>query len=254
MVSTWMSRLKVAAHSLAGSPPSPVASALLDISAEDRELIESVSFATMTSIERRYHLVNALRYLIKQGIAGAVVECGVWRGGSMMLAAKVLNSLGAEDRDLYLCDTFAGMPPPQEVDVDFIGVLASQRLKEDEAHRLSSEVWAISSLEEVQRNMSSTGYPAERLHWVQGSVEQTLPHAIPGPIALLRLDTDWYASTKHELETLWPQVTPGGVVIIDDYGYWRGARQAVDEFIAASSEPILLHRIDETGRAFVKLR
>ncbi|MFZ4593170.1 MAG: TylF/MycF/NovP-related O-methyltransferase [Verrucomicrobiaceae bacterium] len=239
---------------MAGSPPSPAVSALPDISAEDRELIESVSFATMTSIERRYHLVNALRYLTKQGIAGAVVECGVWRGGSMMLAAKVLNSLGAEERDLYLCDTFAGMPPPQEVDIDFSGVSASQRLKEDEARRLSSDVWAISSLGEVQRNMISTGYPAERMYWVQGSVEQTLPHAIPGPIALLRLDTDWYASTKHELETLWPQVTPGGVVIVDDYGHWRGARQAVDEFIAASSEPILLHRLDETGRAFVKLQ
>jgi hypothetical protein len=86
-----------------------------------------------------------------------------------------------------------------------------------------------------------------------GKVEDTIPADIPEKIALLRLDTDWYESTKHELIHLFPRLQKGGVLIIDDYGFWKGARKAVDEYFAENNIQILLNRIDDTGRMAIKL-
>jgi len=104
----------------------------------------------------------------------------------------------------------------------------------------------------VQANLGRTGYPAERIHYVKGKVEETIPATLPSRIALLRLDTDWYESTRHELQHLYPLLSTHGVLIIDDYGHWQGARQAVDEYFAASAEPVFLHRVDYTARLVVK--
>lgn len=224
-----------------------------DISPEDMQALRAVDEFTMTSIERRYHLLQAVRYLAKHEIPGAFVECGVWRGGSMMLMARALKACGDENRDLYLYDTFEGMPPPANFDHDFSGQSALSRLEAEENSKTASRTWAIASLGEVKQQMGGLGYPAEKIHYVAGKVEATIPSVVPRQIALLRLDTDWYESTAHELEHLYPLVVKGGVVIIDDYGYWKGARKAVDEFIAKSTDRILLHRVDDTGRAFVKL-
>jgi hypothetical protein len=101
--------------------------------------------------------------------------------------------------------------------------------------------------------MDSTGYPRDRITYVQGKVEETIPAVIPDKISILRLDTDWYASTRHELVELFPRLSIGGVLIIDDYGYWRGARLAVDEYFSQGAAQMLLHRIDYTGRIGVKL-
>ena len=98
--------------------------------------------------------------------------------------------------------------------------------------------------------LAETAYP--RVEFVQGRVENTLPAAAPPEIAVLRLDTDWYESTRHELEHLYPRLVDGGVLIVDDYGYWQGARQAVDEYFGETGEAILLNRIDDTGRIAVK--
>jgi hypothetical protein len=222
------------------------------MSAEDTQAIQAVEGLTMTSMERRYHLVQAVRHIAKHRIPGAFVECGVWRGGSMMLMAQTLKQCGDESRDLYLYDTFEGMPPPTERDKDLNGRPAATRLEADEQAKDASHVWAIASLEEVKRHMMRVSYPPDRIHYVIGKVESTIPGTMPPCISLLRLDTDWYESTAHELRHLYPLVSSGGVVIIDDYGYWQGARRAVDEFIASSLDRVLLHRIDGTGRAFVK--
>src|SRR5690606_24776929 len=101
-------------------------------------------------------------------------------------------------------------------------------------------------------NMVSTGYPMERCHFVEGKVEDTIPATVPDRISLLRLDTDWYESTRHELEHLWPLLQPGGVLIIDDYGHFEGARKAVDEYFLDRSDAPLLNRIDYTGRIAIK--
>jgi len=110
----------------------------------------------------------------------------------------------------------------------------------------------MTGLEEVQANLFSTGYPQGKINCVVGKVEDTIPGTMPAKIALLRLDTDWYASTRHELEHLFPLLQNNGVVIIDDYGHWLGARQAVDEYIAEQGLRILLNRIDYTGRIAIK--
>jgi hypothetical protein len=104
----------------------------------------------------------------------------------------------------------------------------------------------------VKETLRATGYPAERLHFVVGPVEETIPREVPPGIALLRLDTDWYESTKHELEHLYPLLADGGALIIDDYGHWEGCKRAVDEYFAASPPPVLLSRIDYTGRVAIK--
>ncbi len=227
-------------------------SAYPDLSADDLALLASVDAFTMTSLERRHALLQSVRHIIRHQITGDIVECGVWRGGSMMLVAKALNHAGIQSRDLYLYDTFEGMPPPSEEDQDAMGTPASILMREDAGSRRESHLWAVATLEDVRRNLSSTGYPEARFHYVSGRVEQTIPATIPSSIALLRLDTDWYESTAHELAHLYPRVVSGGIVIIDDYGHWKGARKAVDEFLQSCPDRIFLNRIDNTGRAFVK--
>jgi O-methyltransferase len=112
--------------------------------------------------------------------------------------------------------------------------------------------WHHVEAAEVRGAVLSTGYPDERVHLVEGRVEETLPGGAPAEIALLRLDTDWYESTKHELEHLYPRLSPGGVLILDDYGHYEGARRAVDEYFEAEGGRPLLSRIDYTGRIGVK--
>jgi O-methyltransferase len=158
---------------------------------------------------------------------------------------------GDTSRRLYLYDTFEGMAPPDVLDVDFSGRAATAQLSAEQRTE-DSYIWAYAPLEAVRRNMASTGYPEDQVSYVRGPVEQTIPATVPKAIALLRLDTDWYASTRHELAYLFPRLVKGGVLIIDDYGHWQGARLAVDEYFAASDVKVLLNRIDYTGRICVR--
>jgi O-methyltransferase len=213
----------------------------LVLDAQTMKIFEQVAPFTLTPWERIFALKNAVEYVIKNDIPGDIVECGVWRGGSMMAAALTLLNLGAKRR-LYLFDTFAGMTAATSRDRDFLG-----NSQED------AVVGAIAvPLEEVKANLCSTGYDEHLITYVKGPVEETLPANAPATIAILRLDTDWYESTRHELQHLFPRLSGGGVLIIDDYGHFDGARQATDEFIAASGLPMLLNRIDYSGRICVK--
>jgi hypothetical protein len=221
-----------------------------DVDARVRGIFARVKPYTMTSPERVFALCNAVRYVVEGGIEGAVVECGVWRGGSSMAAALMLAELGQTARELYLFDTFEGMSEPGELDRRSRDAAAAAELLASSGRE--AKVWAYSPLDEVRRNLGSTGYPMARVSFVQGKVEDTIPARAPETIALLRLDTDWYESTRHELEHLFPRLASGGVLIIDDYGAWEGARRAVDEYIHANNVTILLNRIDETGRIGVK--
>ena len=169
----------------------------------------------------------------------------------MMAVAEALKYSNNTKRNLYLYDTFEGMPPPTEDDKTFDGKAAAELLESNTAKE-ENLVWAYSPLEAVKQAMNTTGYPADKIHFVKGKVEDTIPKQIPSTIALLRLDTDWYESTKHELVHLFPLLVPGGVLIIDDYGHWQGARKAVDEYFEINKIRILLGRIDETGRIAIK--
>lgn len=221
-----------------------------DIDDDARAIIETVLPFSMTSPERILALRDAVRHVCRHGIDGDIVECGVWRGGSMMAAALTMLECGARRR-IHLFDTFEGMPPPAAADRDLTGVSAATLLAAEQ--RESGDTWAYSPLEQVRANLRSTGYPAELVRFVPGRVEETIPEAAPERIAVLRLDTDWYESTRHELEHLYPRLAVGGVLIVDDYGHWQGARRAVDEYLAASGARLLLSRIDYTGRMAVKI-
>lgn len=207
---------------------------------------------TMTTPERIGSLVNAVNYLIQNNIEGDFVECGVWRGGSTMAAIDTLINAKDTSREIYLYDTFEGMSEPTEADKVFTGTTADELMNTTEKEDPTS-VWCYSALEEVQQNVGTLKYPASKVHYVKGKVEDSIPGTMPGKIALLRLDTDWYESTAHELKYLYPLLVPGGVIIIDDYGHWEGARKAVDEYIEEQKLQLLLNRIDYTGRIGIKI-
>ncbi|MDD9936095.1 MAG: class I SAM-dependent methyltransferase [Myxococcales bacterium] len=215
------------------------------------EIHQKVQDFTMTSPERVYALCDAVGYIVKNGIEGALVECGVWRGGSAMAMAMTLLEHGVHDRELHLFDTFEGMTPPGPEDVDIAGDRASDLLAQRQRTQ-EDPLWCYSPIDAVRDAMASTGYPADKIHFHRGDVLETLPGRAPKHIALLRLDTDWYESTRHELECLYPRLADLGVLIIDDYGHWRGSRRAIDEYVQRNRLPLLLNRIDYTGRIAVK--
>ena len=216
--------------------------------AEATAIIRRVRPRTMTAREKVFALVCATRYVVDRGIPGTIVECGVWRGGSMQAVALALQARGVRDRDLHLFDTFEGMSEPTDLDRTNDGRLAAELLAQRDR---TAKVWAVADLDDVRTGMEETGYPAERVHFHRGRVEETVPEQAPQEIAILRLDTDWYESTRHELEHLYDRLVPGGVLIVDDYGAWQGARQAVDEFLERTGAPLLLVPV-ATGRIAVK--
>jgi len=223
-----------------------------DLSDEDKSLVRAVSPYTMTSPEAVVALADAVRHVVGNDIEGDIVECGVWRGGSMAAAARTLAALGRFERRLYLFDTFEGMPSPGALDVNFAGEAAEDLYVKRNGRGEGSD-WCRASEGEVARVLAACGYDGSKIHTVKGRVEETIPAEAPERIAILRLDTDWYESTLHELEHLFPRLARGGVVIIDDYGHWRGARQAADEFFARQSTGVYLHRVDYTVRCGVKM-
>jgi len=206
-----------------------------DFEPEVRETIKLVRPYTRTSNEKLQVLIKAVEYLERSHIPGAYVECGVWRGGSMHAVARTLHRLGVDDRELYLFDTYEGMTEPTERDVKIGGKTAAEMLAS--AEKTGDGVWAIASLPEVQAGVKRLPYPFERFHFAVGMVEDTVPDQAPDQIAMLRLDTDWYESTRHELQQLYPRLAPGGVLIVDDYGWFKGSREATDEYLATLALP-----------------
>lgn len=218
--------------------------AFADLDADFWALYDECREETMTPVERLFDLYKTVEYIVREKVPGAIVECGVWRGGSMMMAALALKKFGDDmDRRLMLYDTFEGLPYPDEIDVDLFDRSAAKQWKPE---------MAKGALNVVTANMARTGYP--HVQYIKGLVEDTLPRVVneSWPIALARLDTDWYASTKVELEVLWPRIAPGGVLIIDDYGHWLGCRQAVDEYFADKS--VKMTRVDYSCRVIQKIR
>ena len=220
-----------------------------DYEPEFRELWELVRERTMTSHYKAFGLYQAVHYVVRHDLPGAVVECGVWRGGSMLAVAHQLSRLDAPIRDLYLFDTYEGMTAPTDRDVQ----IRTRKSAEEVLATADQDslVRAVASLEDVREAFDHVAYPADRVHFVKGPVEDTVPDLAPERIAILRLDTDWYESTKHELAHLYQRLVPGGVLILDDYGHWQGAKDAVDEFLDETGEPLLLLRAG-TGRIAIK--
>jgi O-methyltransferase len=241
-----------AAEQLSGALGHEVAPKFIDTLPEmTQQVIGKVRPYTMTSDRRLAALCDAVQYVVKRGIPGDIVECGVWKGGSSMAAAECLLRLGSTERHIYMYDTFDGMSEPTEFDKEIdSGRSAADMMA---ATDKSDSVWAYSGIDEVKSNLAQVAYPKDQIHLIQGKVEETIPGTIPTQISILRLDTDWYESTAHELKHLYPLLSPGGVLIIDDYGHWDGARRAVDEYFSGTGQAVLLSRVDYTGRMTLKV-
>ena len=216
---------------------------------EEKEIFLAVSPFTLTGAKRVGCLIRATKYIVESCIEGDFVECGVWRGGSMMVVAHTLKRLGDTTRKLYLYDTFAGMSEPTEKDIRFDGVSAHSLI---ETVFKDPGAWCYADKHEVKRNLLSTGYPESNVLLVEGKVEATIPQTLPAKICLLRLDTDWYESTRHELTYLYPKLVKQGVLIVDDYGHWLGSKQATDEYFEQRLLKPLLQRVDYSCRVTVK--
>lgn len=217
------------------------------------QIYNSVHEFTMTSEERVYALYQAVKYVVANDIPGDFVECGVWRGGSALAILLTLKELGDTSRNIYMYDTFQGMSEPCDNDIDFLGNYAKNLL--ELTHKIPNEnnVWCCADLSEVKKNLSIAGYPADKLFFVKGRVEDTIPGTLPERVSLLRLDTDWYESTYHELVYLFPLLSRNGILIVDDYGHWQGAKKAVDQYFKEAKIHLQLQRIDYSGRMGIKI-
>ena len=195
-----------------------------------------------------------MRHVVDNQIPGDFVECRVWRGGSVMAMAAELCDLGIQEPRIWLYDTFRGMPAPTSTDIETGTGMSTATMLESTAEADGDNVWCVAGLEEVMANVRSTGYPMGNFTIVEGDVAQTLQGVYPEKISLLRLNTDWYESTRMELEVLYPRLALGGVCIFDDYGHWQGARKAVDEYFEKLGHRPYMHPIDYSGRVLIKMQ
>jgi hypothetical protein len=216
---------------------------------EQNVMLTTAARYSMSSKPRLWATMQAMQHIARERIDGDIVECGVWKGGNLVLCGLMAKHLGIT-RKIWGFDTFEGMSAPTDEDVR-VGTNKTVHERWQAATKDGVTDWCFSPYQEVEQNFR-TEVGTNNLTLVKGKVEDTLtqPQNLPDKIALLRLDTDWYESTKVELEVLYPRLQKGGVLIIDDYGHWAGAKKAVDEYFAAT--PIWLHRIDYTGRLYIK--
>jgi O-methyltransferase len=227
-----------------------------DLSKKDLEYISLIkeNNLSMTSIDNLSATALASQYVIKKNIPGDFMECGVWRGGHSILAALYfLNK-----RKIFMLDTFTGMTMPASNDKRSLDGTPALVTYESKNELEDGVDWCYASIENVKKNFQILGINAEEhessLVFLKGKAEEVLKDRetnLPERISVLRLDTDWYESTKVELEVLWDKISIGGIIIIDDYGYWQGCREAVDEYF--SDKKILLLPIDCNARLMVKV-
>lgn len=224
-----------------------------DLEADERAIIEKARPYTMTCPERMISLIRAVKYVINNNIPGDFVECGVWKGGSVMIIALTLMETGRRDRKIYLYDTFEGMTQPGREDIDVYGSSAIPMFDSTYDSKEKASNWMCSRLHEVRSNVYQTNYPESNFVFISGKVEDTIPRVLPESIAILRLDTDWYESTYHELVHLFPLVSRRGMLIVDDFGHWEGAKLAVRRYFDENHIDMFLNRVDYTCRMGQKL-
>jgi len=162
-----------------------------DLKPEDIEIIKFVSPFTMTKPEMIYAMIEGIRHVVRYDIPGDIVECGVWKGGSTMAAAKTLLEVGNSTRRLHLFDTFEGNPEPTDADLNVKGETATAKFSKAGPCGSVGSKWCNATLDEAKRNVFSAGYDNSKIHFVKGKVEDTILQNAPERIALLRLDTDF---------------------------------------------------------------
>jgi hypothetical protein len=209
---------------------------------EFRDLYAKYYNYTMVPWHGLYTTYKAAHHVIKAGISGDIVECGVWKGGCTAIMMEVFKNAGQGGRQFWLYDTFEGMTTPSDSDVHFAGNKNAVKLFSDKKKK--GEKWSFSPLEECKQTIKLSDYPSENIKFIKGDVLETLPNEKPQSIALLRLDTDWYESTLAEMEHLYPLIRKGGVFISDDYGAWKGSYDAIHEYLKLNNINNLFMHID----------
>ena len=215
-----------------------------EIDSANKEYIEMFSHHTMTPIIRRWNLIKAIHYVNKKKLEGDIVESGVWRGGNLFLSKTIQDKYYPKiKRRFYGYDTYEGMPQPSIHDGLKINNIYNN---------LKKKKWFKASLDDVMNSANFFFSETSSFNFIKGKVEVTLRNKknLPNKISILRLDTDWYESTKIELNILYPLLVNGGVLIIDDYGDMIGCRKAVDEFFI--NKDILIVSIDKSCRIVIK--
>lgn len=207
----------------------------------DIEILKFVKPYTCVSDERILQVLKSVEYIVNNNTDGDFIEIGVWKGGCVMSICLKLLQIGINDRKIHLYDTFSGMTKPTDLDIDLNGIEAKKWLEKNDC---------LSYIDEVVENINKTGYPVDNIFYHIGDILDTKKDKIPIKISLLRLDTDWYESTKFELDNFEPNVSKGGIIIIDDYGHWSGSRKATDDFLLGKN--IKLNKIDYTGVYWIK--
>ena len=186
---------------------------------------------------------DAIKYILKNNIDGVIIECGVESGNFEHIWITELMKNNAV-RDIYMYDTFGGLVAPTKYDYTCKDAILYKMNKDEVYNTWKNHIiddktnsWCYTPLENVQNRLHSTGYPTEKLHYIVGDVMNTLSNraGIPEKIAILRLDTDWYESSKFELEQMYDNVVSGGVIIFDDYYHWDGQRRATDDFFLSKN-------------------
>ena len=227
----------------------------VELDKEEVRLIRYVleSYFTMTSVARLVNTLKACKYAVENNVPGDFVECGVWRGGHGILAKKIFERMGS-NKKVWMYDTFEGMAEPTEFDVN----ARTKEMATVKYHQTKTDThvdWCYASLEDVKKCVQSAGIDINAVTFIKGDVCETLkdPSNRPTQISVLRLDTDWYQSTKTELHWLYPVLSNNGVLIIDDYGHWQGARKAVDEYFVKNPYKPLFNVVEFTGRSAIKI-
>lgn len=206
--------------------------------------------ATMLPPVRLYNFADAVEAINAEGITGSIVECGVWSGGALAFAALWNERLGGHQRHYHGFDSFEGLPPPTPEDSGVYEIFVDQRGPAGapaEKVLVRTGICQGDAADSVRQLFHDVGVPPERTHFHVGWFQDTLPQAVAAvtPIAILRLDGDWYESTRVCLETLYGKVVANGFVIIDDYGCFTGCKKAVDEFMAANGIAVPLQWVDD---------
>ena len=209
------------------------------------ELYEKIKDYTMCTIERFDNFCNAIE--TTRNLEGTIVECGVWKGGMICGASRfALNN--NINRNFYAFDSFIGFPEPTDKDIVAYTNKSALELENWGMKRAPVQLESLNSLLEC---MELLNIPTHIITPVKGWFKDTVPFFTDN-IVILRLDGDWYESTKVCLENLYDKVVSGGIIILDDYGYWKGCKEATDEFLRERKVDVILNRTDYTEVWFIK--
>ena len=220
---------------------------IIEVNNYEKKLINKCLQYSMTNFERMWSLIQSFHHVRQESLVGDFVECGVWKGGNIILLKKLIEKFNFK-KNIYGFDTFEGMVEPSFYDVNYNNKSAKKMFDE---HKKKDIGFAMCSLDDVKRNIKKNT-KTNNIFLIKGKVENTLKNKkkLPKKISILRLDTDFYESTKIELEILFPRLVKGGVLIVDDYGFWKGAKKAVDEYFCDYRQ--FMHYVDHSCRLLIK--